>query len=491
MSGGMLIFAGKLLIKSIDFVALLFLARILSQTDFGLIGLAMTFVVVAEAVLDIPLHQILLKERNISPAMLDTVFTLSILRGLLIAILLCGIAYPIGLAYGDARLTPLICVLAIAPAFRGARSPALVFFLREMDFRWEMLVELLGKLIAGITCICLAYQTGSYWALVTGVVLTPITTNLMSYVIAPYSPHLSLAQWHRFSNFTGWTTVSQIARATSWQVDKIMLGSFLSTGLFGKYSVAKDLSNTSQQALLPPILKPLMSACSEAVHRDKDLGQFYLKTCNAILLVVGPAFLILGVLADQVVLIALGDQWSETGWILRWFSFMAVLGAVLRPVESLALVLNQNRAFALVMLLTTAIRVPLIWIGCMMYSYQGAVIALAISEVISFVVMSSVGCKLTNVSLLCQWNALRSTTFALLVMGICLFLLAPENYIVEENKIFFAIRCVVAVVAALCVYGIAVYSLWWIEGTPDGLQRSLLAKLSKLLRLTRGEVKLS
>lgn len=483
ISGSAIIVIGRMAVKAIDLVVLLILARLLSQADFGLIGLAMTFVVVLETVLDIPLNQVLLKEKTISDEMIDTVFTLSVIRGIILAVALCLLSVPISWAYGEPRLILLTCVLSLAPAFRGARSPAMIFYLRRMDFKWDIVNELSGKIIAGVACVGIAATTGSYWALVAGVVLSPVALNLVSYGVAPHRPRFSLSQWHRFSSFTSWMTVSQIGRALTWQFDKLLLGAFLGPATFGRYSVAKDLSNTSQQAIVPPLLKPLASAYSVAHHDAKHLGSFFIKSAHAILLIVGPIFLGLAVLSDHVVLIALGESWEQTGWILRWFSVSAIFAAVHRPVESLALVLDKNKELAIGRIWTILIRIPMILVGCVMYSYQGAVAALVISEVFACLLMLALGCRLVDVKLPILLAKFRGPIAAMLLMGICLIALTPDAHS-TIGWISLSWQSMAAGAAAVTVYVVSVLSFWCLEGAPAGLEKSIVTKLASFRKST-------
>lgn len=49
--------SGKFLARLLDFVSLLILARLLSPTDFGLVAIATSVLVIVETILDLPLTQ--------------------------------------------------------------------------------------------------------------------------------------------------------------------------------------------------------------------------------------------------------------------------------------------------------------------------------------------------------------------------------------------------------------------------------------------------
>ncbi|WP_267414880.1 oligosaccharide flippase family protein, partial [Sphingomonas sp. GC_Shp_4] len=250
----------RLLTKSIDFIALLVLARLLTPADFGLVAIAMTLIFIVEAVLELPINQALVRQSAITQSQLDTAFTLAVLRGLILAALLALAAYPFSFVYGDHRLVGLVLALGWAPVLRGLMSPKLAVYARQIDFRRDFIIDLSGKVVSLAFSIVLAWQTHSYWALVLGTVVTPLVMMITSYLVAPYRPRLSLRDWPIFAGFAGWSTVTQMLSALSWQADRLILGRFATRQQLGTFTLANDLSYIPELALIKPIMRPLMSA---------------------------------------------------------------------------------------------------------------------------------------------------------------------------------------------------------------------------------------
>jgi len=146
-------------------------------------------------------------------AMLDTAFTLGLLRGLALAGLLALAALPFARAYHDARLVPLICFLSLAPALRGMASPRMALYARALDFRRDFASDLAGKLCSFAVALVLARLTHSYWAIAGGTVASPAISSLASFCLAPHRPRLSLRHWREFAGFLGWVTASQVLSA--------------------------------------------------------------------------------------------------------------------------------------------------------------------------------------------------------------------------------------------------------------------------------------
>ena len=91
--------------RAIDVVTVLVLARTLTPADFGLTALAMTLIAVADTVLEIPLMQALIRLKSVTKSHLDTAFTLGILRGVLLSVVVLAAAWPFPLFFMTAVLS--------------------------------------------------------------------------------------------------------------------------------------------------------------------------------------------------------------------------------------------------------------------------------------------------------------------------------------------------------------------------------------------------
>ena len=155
----------RLVSRVIDLATMLILAHILLPKDFGLVAIAMSVIYIIEAALELPVSQALVRLQAIEPAHYDTAFTLSLLRGLALGLIVCAVSWPFAKFYSDLRLLPLVCLLSIAPAARGLVSPRLADFSRDLDFSPDFTMEIFGKVAACLIAIIFGLTTRSYWAI--------------------------------------------------------------------------------------------------------------------------------------------------------------------------------------------------------------------------------------------------------------------------------------------------------------------------------------
>ncbi|OYV32903.1 MAG: hypothetical protein B7Z80_25595, partial [Rhodospirillales bacterium 20-64-7] len=75
--GSMLLVGARFVSRVFDLVTMLVLARLLEPSDFGLVAIAGSVVAIADATLDLPINQALIRLTHITDAHYDTAFTLS------------------------------------------------------------------------------------------------------------------------------------------------------------------------------------------------------------------------------------------------------------------------------------------------------------------------------------------------------------------------------------------------------------------------------
>jgi O-antigen/teichoic acid export membrane protein len=166
----------RLAAKGLDFCLLLILGRALLPADFGLVALAMTLVVMLDAISELPIGQAIVTMRNPSEEHYDTAFTLAMIRAIVLGSACTLLAWPFARFYNDQRLIGLIVVLSVAFMSRGLISPKLAQFARTLDFRRNFIIDFAGKLASLIFAGYFALAYRSYWAIATGTVTYWLTT---------------------------------------------------------------------------------------------------------------------------------------------------------------------------------------------------------------------------------------------------------------------------------------------------------------------------
>jgi len=388
----------RLATRLIDFVILLALARLLSPTDFGIVALASTLVVIADTVLEISLIQALTRIPSLERSHLDTAFTLGLLRSLLLGGVILALAWPFASVYQDDRLVPLLLALTIAPIARGLFNPAMVRYSRAMNFRHFFAGQVIGKSLGLILALCIAFAGGGYWAIVGGSLAAAVGTTAVSYIQAPYQPRLSLREFSSFMSFLSWFSLSQLVSALGWQIDRALLGLFSARDDLGRYAVASDLAVLPTQSIIGPSMQPVMSAFSQIQDDTDRLRGAFLKASQYTILLAAPACVLIATLADLLVSVLFEPEWRDAADYLRWISLTLILSAYIQPLSSFAATTNQLKTVFALNLLDLVLKALLFPIGLVYGGIAGLIAMRGITGAFVFLACLRSASRLTGVS---------------------------------------------------------------------------------------------
>ena len=477
-SGALMVLA-RLISRVIDLLTMLILARILSPSDFGLVTIAMTVVMILEAALELPLSQALVRLPEIKDSYYNTAFTLALLRGIFLCTAVYIVALPFATFYRHQELIPLIEFLALAPAARGLLNPQLAYFAKNLNFKYEFIFELIGKLTAFAAGIIIAFLTHSYWSIAVCTVTAPLVIALQSYVLFPCRLRLTLADWRIFKGFLGWISLSQIVLAINWQSDQLLLGKLMPPAKLGMFSVANNITNIPFAALFSPLLRPLLSAFTMLSEDRMRLQNSFQNAASVVVAIGLPLLVGQSLVAAPMVRLVLGNKWlgAIPAVSLLAFSLIpALFGMLLTP---LSMALGETRTMLCRNILQMSVKLPLVIAGALMYGLIGVIAARIISETFIALYSMIVIRRLSGLSVTRQltscWRSVASVLCMAAILGI-----ATPYFDWGTQTVWVAAQLVANVSLGAAAYTSCLLSLWHIEGRPQGPETFVLRTLTRM-----------
>src|SRR5215831_15245913 len=117
--GALWMIAMRLAVRGIGVISTIVLARLLRPEDFGLVPFASVLLVAVEIFGQFGFDVALIREADAGRDHYDTVWTMSIARGLIVALVLASVAKPAGHFFGDDRVVPIIYCFSLGAALEG------------------------------------------------------------------------------------------------------------------------------------------------------------------------------------------------------------------------------------------------------------------------------------------------------------------------------------------------------------------------------------
>lgn len=472
-----LMVAAQLVAKSLDFVAVIVLARFLTPTDFGLVALATSVMLIANSLTEIPVIEALIRNDRLEREDIDSAFTLTVLRGLVIALGLLLVAQPLATVFDDGRLRPILMVMALAPLIQGFASPNIAHALKAVNYGVMAKSQLIGKSVSFVAMMVLAWLTHSYWALVAGLVANPVFTALATHVLAPYRPRLSTRRFGDIFVFAGWVTVSRMIFTLNQQMDRFFVGAILGKTKLGFYSMASDLSSMATFMVATPITQPLFAAFATMAQDPERLRSAYLRGQQILFTVVAPIGFLFAALAEPFVRLALGEKWLEAVPLIQWLAPAIALQTLIIPTHAMAMAMNRPRILVLRESLSFLFRLPPTLAAAWWFGLATAMAARSVAGTIMVFVMMSIARPLIGATL---WRQLANCSRAfvstlLMVAGtVALDHLVP----LPESTFGQILEMVGLIISGMAIYSVALFGLWMTFGRPDGAE----SWLSDILR---------
>jgi PST family polysaccharide transporter len=479
-AGATVLVGSRLIARCIDLATLMVLARLLSPADFGLVAIAMSVIMVTEAVLELPVWQALVR-LPMTRTHFDTAFTLAVLRSLVVVLILFAIAWPVARIYGEDRLIPLVCALAFAPASRSLGSARMIEYAKKLDFRREFVLEFTGKIVAFIISVSLAWWTRSYWSLAAGTIAAPITMVILSYLLAPYRPRLTLQKWRAFASFLGWSTAAQAVNAFNWQIDQLLLGRLVNPIELGRFSMAANLAVLPSQVIVARVLSPLMVTFSLIRKDRRRLTLAYQNSATTMVAAGIPVMVGISAISEPLIRLILGEQWVEAAPILRWLSLAAIPAFFFAPLAPLSMALNRTKIFLRLSLIELVFKLPIVVAGAVYYGVTGVVVArlataFFVAGCSALAVRQLIGLPL-HTQAFSPWRPILSG------LAMALAIMPMEDWLANVRGLLPLILGLTAVVfVAAVVYGGSIFMLWRLAGCPEGFESKIANVLGNLKR---------
>jgi O-antigen/teichoic acid export membrane protein len=227
------------------------LTHLLAPEMFGLMALVNTLRTGTELLSDVGIGQSIVRSpRGEEKRFLDTAFTVQLLRGLLLAVVMLAAAGPIGAIYGKPELTPVLLTISILFVFTGLQSPGLFMAQRHMWLRARAAYDVGCTVFQALFTIALALVMPSVWALGWGLVGGTLFSTAITYAFGrKYWPSLAWdrSAAHEILHFGKWIFLSTMVYFAATSTDNIYFVAALPLAIMGVYGIARTIADLFDQ----------------------------------------------------------------------------------------------------------------------------------------------------------------------------------------------------------------------------------------------------
>lgn len=306
------------------------LARMLSQSDYGMIGMLTIFSNLAGALQGGGFISALNRKRNISQKDYNAVFWTTTIVGAIIYILLFFSAPLISWFYGIPELTPLARFIFIGFFITSLSIASRAYMFRNMMVRENAIILVSSVLLSGIVGIVMAFYGFAYWGLATQTILYASTVTLLSFFFSKWHPNLSFdfSPIKEMVGFSSKLIITSIFSIINYNIFSVILGKMYTPREVGNYSQANKwnyMAGTFIGNMVEGIAQPVFAKTEKDTVRQKRV---FRKLLRFTAFVSFPAMFGLALIGKEFIIILLTEKWLESAIILQLLCIAGAFGPI-------------------------------------------------------------------------------------------------------------------------------------------------------------------
>ena len=320
------------------------------------------------------------------PAFLNTAWTIQVIRGIVLFISGCLLAFPISIIYDNAILLPLLALLSTTAAITGFNSIKMITAERNLDFRTVTLISIAGQTVQIMTMVLLAFYWRSVWALAIGGIIGSLTTLTISHAMLRghrHRFHIDPSSASSLVHFGKWIFLSTIVTFLGGEGLRAIQAGFVTPAEFGVLAIAYSIAAIAFDLSFKLTASVGLPALSEA-YRDKPL-EFTrpLRNFRKRLLLVSLG-LVTGVTLTGEALVGLlyDARYHAAGALVVAITLANAAVSISTGYDNALLILGKSKTYLGMISLATAGRIIGTLLGLKLYGIIGMIISIGISNVL-------------------------------------------------------------------------------------------------------------
>lgn len=427
--------------QGVSFVISVVLARLLSPTDYGTIGLLMIFITLSNVFVDSGFSSGLIRKIDRTQDDLSTAFIFNIIVSIVVYCLLFFSAPFIAIFFDNEQLTILLRVLGIVLIINSLSLVQNAILISSMKVKQLATVSAVSQILTGGVAIILAYNGCGVWALVAQQLCAAILQAMLLGVTTKWHPSIVFAKdsFHYLWGYGSKLLCANLIGTLFGQAYSFIIGKYLGKRELGLYSRSDQFAQQPCGIVTNIISKALVPSLANCQNDMERLRTNYVKCIEVISFVIFPLMILLSFVARPLFLVLFGSKWIDAiplfqllclGYAMDIFSNMSLqlIQVMGRTDYALKLEIFKKPIYAIVIAVSIYWGLKGIVVGHAFYCFVAAMINLSV------------------VKTLLQYNYIKQVIdifkYALMAVAV----IAPVSYILRlilSNNILFLVICTI------------------------------------------------
>jgi len=310
--------ADSLLGQGVTFIVGLVLARILSPSEYGLIGLTTIFITVFNAIIDSGFSQAVIRKKDANNDDYNTMFITNMVLSVIMFFVLFFGAPAIARFFERPELVSLTRVMGGILIINALSITQNTVLTKRIDFKTKTKASLISAILSGVIGITMAYMGFGVWALVGQQITKQLVNTICLWIFNKWWPNFRFSrQSFRYMWGFGWKLLASNLIDNIWnQLYQVVVGKFYSPATLGQYSRSKEyasLFSSNLHSIVSRVSFPVLAEIQDDKSRLKGAYRRIIKTT---MFVTAVCMISMGAVAEPMIYCLIGPQWHQAATFL-------------------------------------------------------------------------------------------------------------------------------------------------------------------------------
>lgn len=415
-------FSDNILNYFTQFVIGIFLARLLSPTEFGLIGMITIFLSVSQSLIDSGFGQALIRKKDAGDRDFSTIFYFNILISLTIFGILFLSSGGIAKFYDQPALVSITKVMSFTLVISSAGLIQRTILTKAVNFKLQTKISFVSSVLSGIIAIILAYRGYGVWSLVWRSLMNNSLQVALLWIFNRWRPVavFSLESFRDLFSFGSKLLASGLLDTLYKNIYLLVIGKYFSPQELGYYTRADNFSKLPSQVITETVQRVTYPALSTVSDDIEKLKAGYKKTICSTIFITFFCMICLAAIAKSLVLVLVGEKWLPS---VIYLQLLCISGS-LYPLHALNLnilkVTGRSDLFFNIEIIKKVLIIPVIILG-IFTNIRIMIIGMIIHSVVGYFLNSFYSGNLINYPVGEQINDIKEIFFTALLTGAVVF----------------------------------------------------------------------
>ena len=312
---------GNGVMQLLNLVFGIFLARLLSTTDYGMVAVLTIFSAMAGIFSESGFILALVNKKEVKHEEYNSVFWFNISIGASLYLILFLCAPFIADFYHTPELTRLARFQFLSFFIGSFGTAPTAYFFRNLMVKERSQIQIAAILISGITGVSCAYHGWGYWGIAVQTVVYVSTNTILLWIFSPWRPTFSF-RFHPLLEllpFSSKLLFTSLFTHINNNIFSALLGRFYTIQQAGYYSQGSKWTTMGYSTIFGMINSVGQPVFREASEDRQRLQNIFRKLMRFTAFVSFPAMLGLAIVSQELIVISITEKWLPCVPYLRIF----------------------------------------------------------------------------------------------------------------------------------------------------------------------------